>query len=151
MMATLKIRLGQDTATRLEREAQQRGMDVPTYVRLLLGDEDHGEDQSRNPDPDQAVVRQPPPLAADLSLLDSPEAVAAAIRGRGPGKSPVQEATADLAELLRTGGVDPGISSEEWDRRWVAYEAQQKALDLADTEKTLHEIQQLLAAEDRDR
>jgi hypothetical protein len=149
-MATLKTRLGQDTAARLEREAQQRGVDLPTCLRLLLGDEDHGEDQCRNPDPDQAVVRQRPPLAADLSLLNSPEAVVAAIRARGPGKSPVQEATADLVELLRTGGVAPGISSEEWDRRWAGYEAQQKALERADTEKTLDEIRRLLATEDHD-
>jgi hypothetical protein len=36
-------------------------------------------------------------------------------------------------------------------RRWASYEAQQKALDLADTEMTLRAMQELLAEEDRDR
>jgi hypothetical protein len=79
-------------------------------------------------------------VSSDLAWLASPDAVVAAIRAGGPGRSPNQEAKVDLAELLRTSGVDPGISAMEWDRRWANYEAHQKALDLADTEKTLRHM-----------
>jgi hypothetical protein len=148
MMAALTIELSKDTAARLEREAERRGMDVQTYVRLLLGDHDSAKTRSRDPEPNQEVVRQLPSPDDDLSWLESPGAVVATIRTRGPGRSPVQEATADLAELLRSGGVDPGISPAEWDRRWAEYEARQKARDLADTEKTLREMRQLPAEDD---
>lgn len=107
-MATLTIELTQGTAARLEREALQRGMDVPTYVRFLLGDEDRGEVPSRDAGAGLAVGPQPASDVADDSWLDVPEAVVAAIRARGTVRSPIQEATADLAELLQTGGVDPG-------------------------------------------
>jgi hypothetical protein len=151
MMATLTIELSPDAAARLEREARRRGMDLPTYVRVLLEDEDPGRVPNRKAEPSPTVWQGPPPLADDLAWRDSPAAVVAAIRARGVGRSPVQEATADLAELLRTGGVDPGISPAEWDRRWADYEARQKARDLADTEKTLREMQSLLADDDLDR
>ena len=147
-MTTLTVRLSQDTTARLEREAQRRGLDIQTYVLVLLGEDDPAGVQLRNPDTDQAVVRQPPTRDDDLSWLDSPEAVVATIRARGAGPFPVQEANADLAALLRTGGVDPGMSPADWDRRWAAYEARQKELDLADAETTLREMQDLLADKD---
>lgn len=150
-MATLTIELSKDTAARLEHEAERRGLDVQTYVRLLLGDQAPAETHSRDRELDQDVARQRPSPDDNLSWLDSPETVVAAIRARRPGRSPVQEAVADLAELLRTGGVDPGMSPAEWDRRWAAYEARQKALDLADCEETLREMQRQLADEDLDR
>lgn len=143
-MATLTIELTQGTAARLEREALQRGMDVPTYVRFLLGDEDRGEVPSRDAGAGLAVGPQPASDVADDSWLDVPEAVVAAIRARGTVRSPIQEATADLAELLQTGGVDPGKAPADWDRRWAAYEARQNALDLADIEKTLRDMQRSL-------
>ena len=140
-MATVTIELTPRTAARLERGALRRGMDVPTYVRLLLGDEDRGAAPSGHAGSGHAVGRQPGADAADDSWLDVPESVVAAIRARGPLRSPVQGASADLAELPRAGGVGPGIPPAEWDRRWAAHEARRKALDLADTERTLRDMQ----------
>jgi len=141
-MATLMIEVTQNTAARLEREAQRRGMDLPTYVRRLLGDDDRGEGKT------QPVLVDVAESVSNSRWPGSLEAVVTAIRDRGPDRTMVQEETADLAELLRSGGVDPGISSEEWDRRWAAYEAEQKAQDLADTEKTLREIREVLEEKD---
>lgn len=148
-MATLTIQLGQDTTARLEREARQLGMDVQTYVRMLLGDEDRAEAQVMDSHSHRPGAGQPPTRDDDLSWLDSSEAVVATIRARRRGPFPVQEATADLAALLRSGGVDPGIAPAEWDRRWAEHEARQKELDLADAEKVLREMHELLADEDR--
>jgi hypothetical protein len=56
-MATLTIELSLETAARLAREAQERGIDLQTYVRLILGDQDGREAPSRDPDPDRAAKR----------------------------------------------------------------------------------------------
>ena len=119
-MATLVIELTQNTAARLEREAQQRGMDLPTYVRCLLGDDERGgEGETQLVLPDFVDSEPSPGWPGSL------EAVVAAIQARVPDRTMVREATADLAVLLRNGGADPGMAPEEWDRRWAAYEAEQ--------------------------
>lgn len=151
MMATLTIQLSPETTARLEREARRLGLDAPTYVRLLLGDEDPAGASLADSVPDRAQLRRRSAFDDDLSWRDTPEAVVAAIRARGSGQIPVQEATADLAELLRIGGSDPGIAPAEWDRRWAEYEARQKVLDLAETEKTLREVQGFLTDDTDDR
>lgn len=150
-MATLTIELSQEAAARLAKEAALRGIDVETYFRQLLGDKIPGETGPCDVDPRHASRAQSPLAVADISWLDSTKAVVAAIQARGPGQVPVQEATANLAQLLQNGGVDPGISPAEWDRRWAAHEARQKSLDLADRERTLSEMQGLLAEDDRNR
>jgi hypothetical protein len=148
-VTTVTIELSSDTAERLEREAQKRGIDLPTYVRQLLDDANHIEKPALGATSDRSDPREAPSAVADLPDLDSPEAVVAWIRSHGPIRTPAQEPTGNLADYLRTGGIDPGMTPEEWDRSWAESEAQQKAIDLARSEKTLREIRELLKEDQR--
>jgi hypothetical protein len=109
-------------------------MDVPAYVGQLLDEWERRDAAVGSGALVQADATRHLLADTNLSVLDSPEAVAAWIQAHGPTTLPVQEPTDDLAELRRTGGVDPGISPEEWDRRWAAYEAPEKELDLANSQ-----------------
>jgi len=48
------------------------------------------------------------------------------VKAQGPLGGIKRAAKATVDETFLEGGVDQGMSSEEWDRRWALYEAEMK-------------------------
>lgn len=57
------------------------------------------------------------------------EELVADIKRRGPGVPNFREATASLAEALRSAPHDPDFNLEEWNREWTKIEAEIEAND----------------------
>jgi hypothetical protein len=134
-MTSLTIELNEVTFARLEQEASQRGVDVATYVRDLLNQERAAPEATEG----QVHPRAQKASADGGRWLDSPEAIVDWIRAQREKVLSVREATANLADLLASGGVDQGVPVDVWERRWAVQEEAEKAAERADLECALRE------------